>query len=299
MADDTTTKININSTGGSQNPTPPISFTPPVQTTSTNPTPAGSATAEPAEDMFDDVKKDIRKRFELLPEEIQQAIMDDNYQMQLFEIAKANKITYEQLSYLEMQTTMVLLGMLPPDEYRDELQVALKKNDPEIDVIVREVNEKVFAPIRASIQKIYAVQNTAEQYVPDSIVTASAQPKKVIMPIIEQVQMPKTAPVAPMPSTISVGEKGILEKSGVTLSETPAPVTPSSTPLPSRNDMLAGIENPTRIPRPNIVAEKLASAGPVIASNKTTDYSLPKTTAPSTTGVPTPPSRDPYRESTN
>ncbi len=45
---------------------------------------------EETQDPFADVKDEMRTRFELLPEDLQKAIMGDNYKQQLFQIAKAH-----------------------------------------------------------------------------------------------------------------------------------------------------------------------------------------------------------------
>ena len=256
------------------------------------------------EDPFSDVKRDILKRFELLPETLKTAIMDDNYQMQLFEIAKAHKLTYEQLSYLEMKTTMVLLGMLPPEDYRDDLQIELKKNDPDIDSIVKDVNENVFAPIRISIQKVYEVQNDPANDLPSSIVTAMSTPKKVEVvdmtsPIAAQkIPVPQPRPATVGPDEISPMEKSVLEKSGVVLSDTPMPpkAITAAMPMPDRADILAGIENPSKTPQSSIVANKLGGTAPM-PQTKTTDYSLPKTSVAVNMPItPAKPGVDPYRE---
>jgi hypothetical protein len=60
---------------------------------------------------FEELQAELRTRFELLPEDLQNVIQSSDYQNKLFEIAKKNKWTYEQLNLLEMETTMVLLGM--------------------------------------------------------------------------------------------------------------------------------------------------------------------------------------------
>lgn len=111
---------------------------------------------------FSDVENEMRTRFELLPEDIQQVLASSEYQTKLFEIAKARKITYEQLGALEIETTMVLLGMTKPDEYRDELMIQLKLSDEEINALVQDISAQIFQPIRQSIEKMYAAKDTAE-----------------------------------------------------------------------------------------------------------------------------------------
>lgn len=261
------------------------------------------------DDPFASVKNEIKNRYELLPEEIQKAVMDDGYQNRLFEIAKAQKMTYEELGTLETETTMVLLGMTRPENYRDELQIQLKKNDAEIDTIVKAINEQVFAPIRSSLERVYAAKKEPEDFLSPLPASAPVAPAATAIPAARATppQAPVAAPrpsvVAPIPphmptASISSAEKSVLEKTGVVLSDTPAPARPLQTEaIPDRSDLLKSIENPPRSQSSSMIAEKLKSAAPIMPSAKTTDYSVARTQTPPQAPV-TPPTRasDPYRE---
>jgi len=239
-------------------------------------------------DPFNDARRELRTRFELLPEELQKIIIDEGYQKNLFDIAKAQKLTYEELGTLEIETTMVLLGMVKPEDYRDQVQEQLKKNDPEIDALVKEVNEKIFAPINASLQKVYSAKREPIDYLKDEE-TPEAPAAQMPKPIIP------TPPPTPAPS-LSSTDKSILEKTGVVITETPTVRAATAAPMPSRTDLLKDIENPPKAPAVNIVANKLGGSAPIMPP-KTTDYSMPKGTSAS--GAPTMPSvkmSDPYRE---
>src|SRR4051812_14523975 len=118
-----------------------------IPVTAVNPIPAADTDDNPNEgDPFEDIKKELATRFELLPPDLKQVIIDDKYQVQLFDIGKEKGLNFEELGSLEMETTMVLLGMIPPADYRDSIQIQLKKNDEEIDALVALVNERIFTP---------------------------------------------------------------------------------------------------------------------------------------------------------
>jgi hypothetical protein len=226
------------------------------------------------DDPYADVKAELRTRFALLPEDVQKVLLDDGYQMKLFEIAKAQKLTYEELGLLEMETTMVLLGMTNPANYRDEIQSQLKKNDPEIDTLVKAVNEQVFTPLRASLEKVYAAKEAGEDTAAPSVKT-------------------ETAPTG----SLSGAEKTVLASTGVELAETQIQTPRPQNTMPSRSDILSAIENPPKAAAPSFVAQKLTNPGPVMPTIKTTDYSIPKP-APETPSAPNAPRHadDPYRE---
>lgn len=254
-------------------------------------TDTASTTEDETEDSpFADVETELRTRYELLPEDVQQALMDTGYQTKLFEIAKAQKLTYEELGILERETTMVLLGMTRPAEYRDEIQVVLKKNDPETDAIVKAVNEQVFAPIRTSLEKVYA------PITPETVATPVVPTPQSSTLTTKDVQIPTFS--APEPTSISSAEKTVLENTGITLSETPTPIKSPIAPtsFQTRSDMISAIENPSKTPTGSIISDKLTTAGSALAP-KTTDYSLPKTGTVTQGPAPIDKSgSDPYRE---
>ncbi len=214
-------------------------------------------TASPAgaEDPFADVKAEMADRFALLPEELQKVIMGSDYQQKLFDIAKTHKMTFEELGTLELETTMVLLGMTRPEEYRDEMQVELKKNDIEIDALVKDVNEKVLAPVRGALERVYAAKKDPADYLtkepsvsdapamrmtppvstpapvaptPTMSVPTPSAPAPMFTPAPAPVVTPTPAPVIPQPSIntlsdiLSPAEKSVLEKTGVILNDSPA-----------------------------------------------------------------------------
>ena len=255
------------------------------------------------DDPWKDVRKEITQRFELLPKEIQDIVTGGDFQTHLFEISKAQGLTYEEMGILEVETTMVLLGMVNPYDYADELQDQLKKSDAEIDSLVAAVNDLVFAPVQESISKVYAAHKEPEDYLEDvpSVNTNQPTPNVNGFAVPTNIQAPATVPTAKPTPFLSATDKSVLEKSGVVISDTPVAVAPAPTaPLPSRGDLMKNIENPPRTPTstptPNIVAAKLASTGPTMSPTKTTDYSIVKPSGAATSVPPAKVGADPYRE---
>lgn len=106
--------------------------------------------------VFAQIEGELKTRFELLPTELQQVILSSDYQMKLFEVAKKHKLTYEKLGQLELETTMVILGMTPPDEYKAEVAEQMNLSGADLDNVVMEINEQVFQPIREKLMGIYS-----------------------------------------------------------------------------------------------------------------------------------------------
>ncbi len=286
-------------------------------------------------DPFADVKAEMADRFALLPEELQKVIMGSNYQQQLFDIAKTHKMTFEELGTLELETTMVLLGMTRPENFRDEIQSELKKNDLETDTLVKDINEKVFAPVQGALERVYAAKKDPADYIQAEPAISEAPamkmtpppvaPKPFVMPTPAvptpaPISTTTAAPVATISDILSADEKSVLEKTGVILNDTPVmPVAqvPSTSSViapptisPERNEMLHDIEfppksNPSIMPpaMPKPVSPQPMSAPvamPIMGMpTVSTSYSVPKPPAPTTSAAPasnTTPSTDPYRE---
>ena len=182
------------------------------------------------DDQFADVREEMKQRFALLPEQLQKVIMGSDYQQKLFDIAKANKLTYDELSTLEIDTTMVLIGMTRPEEYRDEIQVQLKKNDAEVDVIVKDVNDKVFGPVRSALERIYETQKEPEDFLQPVPVTSFA-PAAYSAPVAPTA----AAPIAPTPVVPPAAVPASAPTASAPISTPAAPramfTMPSATPV--------------------------------------------------------------------
>ena len=316
MADEIIKKIPVTSVAGQ---VPATNTTPPERTVEEI-----QAELDAEDGPFGDVKKEMKARYDLSADDIKALIIDPKFQETLFNIAKANKLTYDELGILEVETTLVLLGITKEPEYSEELQLELRKNDPEITPIVKAVKAQVFDTVRTSLDHLSTINKDPEAFVPESLVSGRTN----VGPITLQKPITPTAPIntvpvfkAPTPTqtvtpsmsmnaigmnSLSSSEKAVLEKTGVILNDIPKPqMTPSvSTEKLNRDDLIASIENPMKSRPVNIVASKLATTGPVIAP-KVTDYTLPKVNQPTTPATPTVPtmplprSGDPYREPIN
>lgn len=132
---------------------------------------------------MESIKADMQARFGLLPEELQQAIMSNEYQMKLYDIAKKYKLTYEQLGKLEMETTLVLLGMTHPDEYGMEIQKAIKTTPEILQNVIKEVGEQVFVPIRTTLMKLYSEESetVATETAPTNTTATEPLARKVLI----------------------------------------------------------------------------------------------------------------------
>lgn len=98
--------------------------------------------------MDDKLEKIIKERFEALPESIQEIILSSNYEDKLLEVSKKYNLNVEQMGKLELQTTMILMGLGHPDNFQAELTKDLDIDAEKVRQIVKEINDGIFAKIR-------------------------------------------------------------------------------------------------------------------------------------------------------
>lgn len=137
------------------------------------------------EDQFGSIKKELQTRFELLPENLKKVITSSDYQMQLFDIAKKHKLTYDKLGQLEIETTMVLIGMTPPDEYKSDVQEQLGLNGNELDLLITDINEAILKPIRENLMALYAKEEVEEGDTINTVKTTTTTTPKIESPYQE------------------------------------------------------------------------------------------------------------------
>ncbi len=240
--------------------------------------------------VLDDIQKELRTRFELLPKELQDTIVSSNYQALLFELAKKYKITYAELGQLELETTMVLLGMTKPEEFAESLGEAIKKDIvTTITPLTKEIDAQVFAPIRPHLVALYAEgeaprTETAPQApsVPLSQELASKPPLTLAGATPVTIQFNQTAQQTPVATAtasqpiiapvLEKHEDDALKSSGIEISATPFNTDTHKDSFTSKLTGVFGVKSTT------------------------TDHTLPKMAGDTLTPTTKAPGVDPYRE---
>jgi hypothetical protein len=166
----------------------------------------------------EEVQKELQTRFALLPEELQKVITSSDYQMKLFDLAKKYKMTYERLGTLELETTLVLLGMTHPKDFPQEMKNLLRLPETDFNNLMTEIQVQVFDPIKKALQTVYPDDENESG-------TTSLPPK------------------------VDTTQKSVMEKAGIniggreTITATPDDTSASKY---SQNDLLKSIENPPK-----------------------------------------------------
>ena len=102
--------------------------------------------------MDDESQKIIAAQIKILPEDVKQAIISVNYKTKLKEITQRQNLLIDQAGALEMETTLVMIGLEPLADYIDNLQRELDIPLVRAKEIAADVNKNIFQTIRDSLQ---------------------------------------------------------------------------------------------------------------------------------------------------
>ena len=95
----------------------------------------------------------IEKARAELSEESRQAIDAINWKNVIVGMRAEKGYSFTQLEDLELETELLLCGLLNPEDYPKELEKRMQIPKPKIDELVNEMNEKVFSKIREELVK--------------------------------------------------------------------------------------------------------------------------------------------------
>ncbi|MFH0755315.1 MAG: hypothetical protein V1910_01450 [bacterium] len=104
--------------------------------------------------MDDILKQDLKKQYDVLPKQIQEAISDIDLPAKLQEIVRKNKLMIDQAGKLETETVLVLFGLEPLENYIKNLVKNVGLTNIQASLVAHDINEAIFKNIRESLKKI-------------------------------------------------------------------------------------------------------------------------------------------------
>lgn len=226
---------------------------------------------------FSDIESELKSRFELLDPKLKEVITSSDYQMKLFELAKKYKLTYDLLGKMEIETTMVLIGMSPTADYKDDLREQLGISDAVLDQLVADINTQIFGPIRTKLMELYSDEGgTAEDIRSRPSQTPSTK-----------IYTPAQAPMQSPQQSLEKNENTVLQNSGIEVVDE-TPTTPRvEDPKLMEREMSAGIMNPPKSTSISLNQIRAQAAAPTKAPVQAPKpVSRPMTAMPATPVVP-------------
>lgn len=104
--------------------------------------------------MDQETQKIIAEQMKKLPKDVIEAIISVDYKTKLQEITHRQKLLIDQAGKLEMETTLVMIGLEPLSDYIANIQRELEITNIRAKEIAMDVSENIFKPIRDSLQKM-------------------------------------------------------------------------------------------------------------------------------------------------
>jgi len=144
-----------------------------------------------------------------LSEESRRAIDTVDWKTVILAMRAEKGYSYAQLEDLELETELLLCGLLSPENYPKELESRMNIPKAQIDILINEMNEKVFKKIREELVKNIERKKISEEQKGQSLKNS--------------------------PRTVLAGETPSVSKAGFDNSEKP---------IESREELLKIIENP-------------------------------------------------------
>lgn len=188
------------------------------------------------ENPFSDIESELKSRFELLDPKLKEIITSSDYQMKLFDLAKKYKLTYDLLGKMEVETTMVLIGMSPTADYKDDLREQLGISDATLDQLVGDINTQIFGPIRTKLMELYPDEGGVAE---DIRSRSSGTPST-------KIYTPAQAPIQPQQQFLEKNENTVLQNSGIEVVEDTPTAARVEDPKLMEREMSAGILNPPK-----------------------------------------------------
>ena len=227
----------------------------------------------------------IDRAMENLPRETRKAIASVDWRAVILSFREKKGYSFEQLEDLELETELLLCGLLEPKDYPKKLEEELKIPRPQIDLLVQEMNELVFKKIKDEL-----IKNTER----------------------ESVFIKKEEPLPRLPRTSGEEKGGGLNTSNVVAVDEhivspniikAGPIqSPAPTPAPTRIPIEKLTEKTIEKPTESILSQKLSGSFQIPTIK--TEYSLnnitkegnkTNTTPASSNNNPKISKTDPYR----
>lgn len=101
-----------------------------------------------------ETQKIIAEQMKKLPKDVVEAIISVDYKTKLVEITHRQKLLIDQAGKLEMETTLVMIGLEPLSDFIANIEREMAVNNIRAKEIAMDVSENIFKPIRDSLQKM-------------------------------------------------------------------------------------------------------------------------------------------------
>jgi hypothetical protein len=184
--------------------------------------------------MNENFQKTFEEQLAYLPEVNQRALRSFDWATKILDIGKTHGLYIDQLEDLQVETMLVLVGLISPDDYPKEIMNRLAISPTETDKLIADINDTIFTPIHD-----YIVNQESQKIIPVGTDSQTPQPISFGSPL-EQAGIEPTLDETPSPTPdVTLIRKGGSPAFGNTVPETrpnsdykPLTFTPNVTTTP-------------------------------------------------------------------
>ena len=145
------------------------------------------------EDTIDLLQIKINKAKAELSQETRNAIDAVPWQAEILKMRETKGYSFEQLGDLELETELLLCGLVSPEDYPIEIQNRMQISKNEADDLVKEMNNFVFSKIKEELMKNI-------ERVPPPLDKGRAEEGSLVSPLLDKGRTEEGSLVPPPPS---------------------------------------------------------------------------------------------------
>jgi len=93
-----------------------------------------------------------------LPVEVRNLFLDFHLANKISRIGARNQLTSEQIRVLELETYLVIIGLVHPDRFREELKNELKIDSQKINRVATGINLEILDDLKGRLKTLYTTQ---------------------------------------------------------------------------------------------------------------------------------------------
>ncbi len=168
--------------------------------------------------------ENLGDKFTALPNETQEAILNSNYQKELYMLATEEKLSIDQMDKLEKATNKILLGIEHPENYEKLLESDLGLAPDKAMELASKINENILKKIRNNLKN----ETSQKEISTEMDIPLPPYKKEVpIMPIVTNTVL--STPAFVPPAVFAPSTKPIVEDKPITI-ENPVVTNPAIVP---------------------------------------------------------------------
>lgn len=194
----------------------------------------------------------ITKRFQSLPEGLQNAVFSENTANAILKNCALRDIPENKVPLIGQLLTRVLMGYLRPENFADEIQKETGVDGVRVAQVAHDIDTEIFSNVRLELKKLYppTIQTPTVQAqgfvrqapeVPSVAARRAPEPARpYVVPIPEKFRTKSIWPASPSqrgePASLNQGE--------------PTPQPPQEKPAPAKEEAVSVVPVPTTPPTP-------------------------------------------------